>query len=301
MKLSVVVPTFNRLTDLKRVLAAAAAQELPSGAELELVVVDDGSSDGSGRWLAGWRGPGRVAISQANAGPAKARNRGARAASGEVLAFLGDDTVPQPGWAAEHLETQRVLAASGAVAVLGHTSFPAADETPFLRYVNELGAQFGYSLIADPTAVPFNFFYTSNISLPRQLFLELGGFREDFPAAAWEDIEFAYRAAAQGLRIVYQPRARTVHHHRIRPGTFCNRQRTAGRSGAIFAALHPELAGFLGVPRAGETGGRHELLRRALLPLAVVADLLPGVAPDRLFKRFLDLCYLRGLAEGLHR
>ena len=39
----------------------------------------------------------------------------------------------------------------------------------------------------------------------------------------------------------------------------------------------------------------------ALLPLVVLADLLPGVAPDRLFKRFLDLCYIRGLAEGLHR
>ena len=73
-------------------------------------------------------------------------------------------------------------------------------------------------------------------------------FDERFPYAAWEDIEFAYRATALGMKLRYVPRARCLHHHRIRIGSFCARQETSGRSAAIFASLHPELEGFLGIP-----------------------------------------------------
>ena len=132
------------------------------------------------------------------------------------------------------------------LAVLGYTSFSPDLDSPFLRFINEYGAQFGYLLIEDPCDVPFNFFYTSNISMPRRLVIEAGGFREDFPAAAWEDIEFAFRTVRAGLKIRYQPRARTIHSHCIQPRTFCRRQRTSGRSATIFADLHPELVDFLG-------------------------------------------------------
>jgi GT2 family glycosyltransferase len=221
------------------------------------------------------------------------------AAAGEVILFLGDDTVPEPRWLAEHLQRHR-LHPAGSVAVLGYTSFPIHEDSPFLRWINEFGAQFGYLLIEDPGQVPFNFFYTSNISLPRSTFVEHGGFREDFPAAAWEDIEFAYRATAAGMRIVYQPRARTVHHHRIRPGTFCRRQRTAGRSAAIFAELHPELADFLGVNRLASERRVPKALQMLLLALVHLGDHVPGVIPEAVTKRLLDAAYLEGLAGALH-
>jgi hypothetical protein len=149
--------------------------------------------------------------------------------------------------------------------------------------------------------VPFNFLYTSNLSLRREDLRARGGFREDFPAAAWEDIEFAYRAAADGLRLRYQPRARTVHHHRVRPVTFCRRQRTSGRSAAIFAELHPELEDFLGVrrPTPGVLAG---LVQRTVLSWMVqLGESLPGVVPASVYQRFLDVPYLSGLAEGLQR
>jgi GT2 family glycosyltransferase len=129
--------------------------------------------------------------------------------------------------------------------------------------------------------------------------VRLGGFREDFPAAAWEDIEFAYRATRDGLNIRYQPLARVVHHHRIHPRTFCRRQRTSGHSAAIFARLHPELANFLGVDRARalRPGQR---LRRALLALAVgLGERVPGVVPPGALQRFVDASYLEGLAGAL--
>jgi GT2 family glycosyltransferase len=297
----VVIPTHNRLGDLQRVVAAVEGQHAPGGCRPELIVVDDGSSDGTGDWLRGQAGHGRlVALTQGNAGPAVARNRGAGAATGEVLLFLGDDTVPQPGWLLAHLEEHRLHGGRGRpLAVVGYTGFPAVGETPFLRFINESGPQFGYQLIEDARRLPFNFFYTSNVSIDRAEMVRLGGFREDFPAAAWEDIEFAYRATRAGLDLRYQPLARVVHHHRIHPRTFCRRQRTAGRSAAIFARLHPELASFLGVDRARALPPGQGL-RRALLAVAVaLGERVPGVVPSQVLQRFVDASYLEGLAGAL--
>jgi len=298
---AVIIPTFNRLGDLRRVLDAVERQFTPAGSSSEIVVVDDGSTDGTGDWLRREAGRGRLrALGGANAGPATARNRGAAAATGEVLLFLGDDTVPDAGWLLAHLEEHRLFGGDDRpLAVVGYTGFPAADDTPFHRFINEYGAQFGYLLIEDPHRVPFNFFYTSNVSVSRSEFARLGGFREDFPTAAWEDIEFAYRATRDGLSIHYQPLARAVHHHRIQPRTFCRRQRTSGRSAAIFASLHPELAGFLGVTRIESLPPGHRWYRQ-LLGLAVHAgERVPGLVPQAVTRRYVELSYLDGLAGGL--
>jgi GT2 family glycosyltransferase len=297
---SIVIPTYDRLHDLRRVVEAVHDQYLSSGADVGLVVVDDGSTDGTWEWLQEQQEAGRLtAIRQDNSGPARARNRGVEAARGELILFLGDDTVPQTGWLLAHLEEHRLAAEMESLAVLGYTSFPPDSDTPFLRFINEYGAQFGYQLIDEPTDVPFNFFYTSNISIPRRLLLDLGGFREDFPAAAWEDIEFSYRAASEGLRLRYQPRARVLHHHRIHARTFCRRQRTSGRSAAIFAELHPELEEFLGVGRLASLPSNPALYLLMLRVIVEFGERLPLPIPHRTYQRYLDVSYLRGLAEGL--
>lgn len=299
---SVVIPTFNRIDALRRVVDAVERQALPGdNRPPEIIVVDDGSTDETRGWMEEQAARGRLrALTGANAGPATARNRGLSAASGDVLLFLGDDTVPQAGWLLAHLEQHRLFGGEARpLAVVGYTGFPPADDTPFARFVNEFGAQFGYQLIEDPCRVPFNFFYTSNVSITRAELADRGGFREDFPAAAWEDIELAYRATREGLVIHYLPRARTVHHHRIRPRTFCRRQRTAGRSAAIFARLHPELEDFLGVGRLRDVGAFVNV-RHALLGLAVLlGEHVPGIVPSSVLLRYVELSYLQGLAEGL--
>ncbi len=296
---SVIIPTHNRLEQLRRVVAAVAAQERPWKLELDVVVVDDGSTDATWEWLRG-RPHGIRPHRQENAGPARARNRGVQAATGEIVLFLGDDTVPEPGWLAAHLEAHRVLGHERPLAVLGYTGFPSGEDGPFSRWINEFGAQFGYLLIDDAADVPFNFFYTSNVSLGRAFFLELGGFREDFPAAAWEDIELAYRAVERGMRFIYRPVARTVHYHSMDPGTFRRRQEISGRSAAIFAALHPELAGFLGLPESGNTPARRpgRLQVELWTFLARLADALPGIVPTRVMERALRSAYQRGLRAG---
>lgn len=297
---SVVVPTFNRLRDLERVVHAVHQQIDSLASPCELVVVNDGSSDGTEEWL-DLHGVdlGLTVVHQTNGGPAQARNRGVEASQGGIILFLGDDTVPERGWLHEHLEAHRMAPSDQPLAVLGYTSFPQEEDSPFLRWINEFGAQFGYSLIDDPTNVPFNFFYTSNVSLPRRVFEALGGFREDFPAAAWEDIEFAYRAAEFGLRLSYLPRARTIHHHRIRVSSFCRRQEKSGRSAAIFAGLHPELEAFLGIPCVGQISEWVRLQRPALRAWALLGEKIHGLASDGVYRRLFDGHYLEGLAESL--
>lgn len=297
---SVVVPTFDRLNDLQRVIRAVFDQVSNLTSPCEVVVVDDGSSDGTGRWLDQNAAEfGLTVIHQKNAGPAVARNKGVNASTGEIVLFLGDDTEPQPGWLRAHLEAHRLEDSGRAMAILGYTTFPPEEDSPFLRWINEYGAQFGYALIEDSTNVPFNFFYTSNISLPRQVFEGQGGFREDFPAAAWEDIEFAYRAVESGLFIRYLPSARTIHHHRIRVGSFCARQETSGRSAAIFSVLHPELEGFLGVPCVGRRPWTTLIERPFLRAWIAIGEIFHGAADDSVYRRLFDGHYLAGLAAGL--
>jgi len=168
---SVVIPTHRRPGTLFLVLDALGRQEGPP--EFEVVVVDDGSGDSTADRLPAYRAPYPLrSFFQQNSGPAQARNRGVAEARGDVIVFLGDDTVPEPGFLAAHARGHAGKAA-GSVAVLGYTTWPAGRPvSPFLHHINERGLQFGYALIEDPEAVPFNFFYTSNISVPRRLLQE---------------------------------------------------------------------------------------------------------------------------------
>jgi len=246
---SVVIPTYRRPEVLLRVLEALARQIDPPS--FEVVVIDDGSDDGTVARLGAYHPSYAFRFAtQPNSGPAAARNAGVRLARGSTILFLGDDTVPEPPLLAVHAAAHGERRPYPA-AVLGYTTWPADRRvSPFLEQINEYGLQFGYSLIRDPESVPFNFFYTSNISLPRSLLLDAGLFDTTFPHAAWEDIEMAYRLTRAGMRIVYRPAAVARHYHDITFASFRKRQEKSGQAAAIFYAKHPELGDFLGVPQA---------------------------------------------------
>jgi len=295
---SVVIPTYRRPDTLFAVLDALGAQR--DAPEFEVVVVDDGSGDDTPRRLESYRPayPFRF-FSQANGGPASARNRGVREARGRIVVFLGDDTVPEPALLAVHGKAQGE-ARPHPVAVLGYTTWPLdLKVSPFLNHINEYGLQFGYGLIRDPESVPFNFFYTSNVSLPRALLLEAGLFDTSFPHAAWEDIEVAYRLMKGGMRMLYRPEAVARHHHDITFASFRRRQEKAGEAAAIFYRKHPELADFLAVPLALQMSDGRTLAQRLLPHWAALAEKreLPGAR--RAVDRVLREDYLRGLKRGL--
>ena len=295
---SVVIPTHRRPETLFRVLDALGRQEAPPA--FEVVVVDDGSRDSTPGRLRAYRSPYPLrCFFQENSGPARARNRGVAESRGEVVVFLGDDTVPEPAFLAVHARAHAEHAMVP-VAVLGYTTWPAERKvSPFLHHINEFGLQFGYALIEDANSVPFNFFYTSNISLPRRLLEEAGLFDTTFPHAAWEDIELAYRLAKRGMKILYRPEAIARHHHDVTFASFRRRQERSGEAASIFFEKHPELGEFLGVPQAltfSNGSGAAERLRAAWASLAERWE-VPGAR--RTLDRVLRDDYLRGLARGL--
>jgi GT2 family glycosyltransferase len=295
---SVVIPTFERQQTLFAVLEAIGRQESPP--PFEVVVVDDGSRDDTAARLRAFRPshPFR-GISQANGGPASARNRGVREARGRYILFLGDDTVPESGLLAVHAAAQAEKR-DHPVAVLGYTTWPREWRvSPFLHHINEYGLQFGYALIDDPESVAFNFFYTSNISLPRELLLAEGLFDTTFPHAAWEDIELAYRLMRRGMKIVYRPGAVARHHHDITFSSFRRRQEKAGQSAAIFYAKHPELGDFLAVPQALRFRERSTLSRGLLAWWAGLGERWEVPGSRAALDRVLREDYLRGLRKIL--
>ncbi len=296
MMMSVVVPTHNRMDTLPEVLSAL--EEQTNAPPFEIVLVDDGSTDDTASFLAGrhFAVPNRV-LRQVNRGPAAARNAGVAAASGRRVAFLGDDTVPEQGWLAAHQAAHDSRGSGPELAVLGYTKWhPRIHVSPFLHYLNEYGLQFGYRLIRDPENVPFNFFYTSNLSLTRRRALEQP-FHEGFPYPAWEDIELSYRLAATGQRLVYEPHAIVLHDHPTDIKRFCSRQEKSGFCAVRFHGLHPELGGFLGLspdgPPALPNAGLHkirELVAEALQNLPVT------IRP--LWNSILHYHYVVGLRRG---
>ena len=294
-EVSVVIPTFNRLEVLAEVLHALEFQQ--GAPPFEVVVVDDGSSDGTSAWLRSrtFNLPLRV-LSQENRGPAAARNTGVAVAQGQWVAFLGDDTVPSPGWLAAHREAHRRHGDDLHVAVLGYTGWHSRMRlNPFLRYINEHGLQFGYALIDDPEDVPFNFFYTSNISLSRDILLA-EPFDLRFPYAAWEDIEVAYRMKKRGLRMVYEKSATVAHDHPTDLGRFAARQERAGFCAVVFYRLHPELGPFLGLGPEGPPPVPPEGPQKRRAWLVRALQNLPVGVP-KLWEEVLRYHYV----QGLHR
>jgi len=295
MYFSVVIPTWNRLEMLLRVLNALEAQiDAPA---FEVIVINDGSTDDTERVVS--QRNGITFRTQTNAGPGRARNHGVSLATGKFVIFIGDDTVPEPRFLAEHARIHRESNDDPLVACLGYTGWPRGERvTAFMDYINDYGLQFGYKLIEHGNVVPFNFFYTSNISIGRAL-LTPQPFDTTFPSAAWEDIELAYRLDAQGLKIHYNAKAVTRHYHPMTVDSFSRRQYTVGKSGAIFYQKHPELGHFLGVheletrPLADEA--RLEKLRRK----ARLGERFRLLARPKVFETLMREHYLRGLRDGL--
>lgn len=299
---SLVVPTFNRIETLLRVLGALERQ---TGAPpFEVIVVDDGSSDATETTMRRLVEDSNRFFQlryerQQNSGPGTARNRGVFLARGTFVVFIGDDTVPEPDFLAEHARVHLQANDDPLVGVLGYTGWPADERvTAFMEYINDYGLQFGYKLIEHDAEVPFNFFYTSNLSVARST-LEQHPFDTSFPGAAWEDIELAFRLERLGFRLRYNSRAVTRHYHRMTVNSFARRQYGVGRSGAIFFEKHPELRHFLGVEELKTRPVPTPWQLRLLTLAAKAGERMRLLARPKVFEKLMREHYLRGLREGL--
>jgi GT2 family glycosyltransferase len=198
---SIIIPTYNGARRIANGLESLRRQT--EGRGVEIIVVDDGSSDNIADAVAPY--PMVRLISQANSGPAAARNRGAREASGDLIVFTDDDCEPAPGWFDAMLkpfEDPDVVGVKGA--------YRTRQKPVIARFV-QAEYEDRYRLMA--RLVDIDFIDTYSAAFRRDRFLEMGGYDTDFPVACAEDIELSYRMSAKSWKMRFAPRAIVYHQH----------------------------------------------------------------------------------------
>lgn len=224
--LSVVIPTYGRPRQLAACLAAFA--EVDCGeSTFEVVVVDDGSPEPLDEVAGPFADRLQVrVIRQDNRGAATARNTGALAARGRVLAFTDDDCLPDEDWLSELLralpEAGDACAGGRTINVLEHNSCSVASQL-LVDYIYEYYNRDGPE-----------FFTSNNLAVPAAAFEELGGFDTEFPFSGGEDRDFCSRWLHSGRRLVYVPDAVIRHAHAMNLLGFWRQHFHYGRGAGLF-------------------------------------------------------------------
>jgi len=218
MQVSFIVPLFNCLPYTQAMVASLRAT-LPAGLEHEIVLVDDGSTDGTRDWLGGLKAPYRVVLNERNLGYAGANNRGAAVAQGDLLVLLNNDLILTRGWLQPMQALERRLearagvignvqlnAATGAVDHAGlfinHQGKPEhiRSRGPWLRGARRVPAVTGACCL-----------------IQKNLWQELGGFDEGYINGC-EDVDLCFRAEAAGRLNAVALRSVVRHHVSASPG-----------------------------------------------------------------------------------
>ncbi|KPJ62493.1 hypothetical protein AMJ44_15530 [candidate division WOR-1 bacterium DG_54_3] len=253
-KISIVIPTLNRKEILKRTLHSFEGQTFT---DFEIIVADDGSSDGTEEMVKSLRLPfpikhlwhensGRSAarnmgISAAEGkiipGRSAARNMGISAAEGKIILFVDDHIIVTKNFVEEHFKTHHKFKEDKLGAVRGYVEFidDPADAPSQPKPLNIFSKMRKQLEMEDALR-----FYTHNVSVPKEALLKIGGFDEDFKEYGFQDQELGYRLKKAGYRFKFNPDAvgyifRAVFNFEKE----CDKARQAGRSAALCRKKHP--------------------------------------------------------------
>lgn len=228
--LTVIIPSRGRSEILCRTLTALENQTEPG---FETVVVLDGIDQEIAPSDAA-----RV-LRQEHAGPGVARNRGVSVSNRPLILFLGDDMIPRPNVVGRHLAAHRAEPAPEA-AFLGRIVWhPSVPDDRLHRWLDWSGALFDYPTLEREATreAGWTRFYSSHVSLKRELFARCGGFDPDF-VFDYEDLDLAWRLHGRGMRLLYESGAVAEHLHPYDWESV--RRRYASRAGAerLMTAKH---------------------------------------------------------------
>jgi len=283
--LTVVIPTYNRSAVLKKALDAYRMQSAPQLIG-ELIVVDDGSTDGTEAMVLETSRESSFPIRylrQSNKGPAAARNVGIREAISELILFTDDDIIPGPTLVAEHVEWHNKSPESS-TAVLGYVTWaPEVKPTPFMNWYGSDGPLFAYARFEGRTELDYKYFYTCNLSLNAEFLRRNGTFDEDFKVAAWEDMELGYRLAKSGMRLLYNPKALAYHQQYVSFEDACRRSKKASAAAEVFgqkeAGTYFHSRQQACAPSPGKQRFRAQILKWAGLILAPLKSFMDWKVP----------------------
>ncbi|MFM6195201.1 MAG: glycosyltransferase family 2 protein [Planktothrix sp.] len=234
MFLSVVIPTYNRLAILQQCLQALEQQQSHHPiTDYEVVVVDDGSTDGTLIWLEENRLklPHVRVLCQSHQGPAAARNLGVEEAKGDIIIFIDSDLVVTETFLQSHANTL----AEG---------YKTSDKIfTYGRVINTCNFD-------NPTSEPYKitdfsaaYFATGNVAIARYWLIEAGLFDCQFKQYGWEDLELGVRLKKLGLKLIKCPDAVGYHWHPAfnleQLPQLIDREIQRGRMGVLFYQKHP--------------------------------------------------------------
>jgi glycosyltransferase involved in cell wall biosynthesis len=240
---SVIFPTYNRCDVVERTIRHLLAQDYPAD-RYEILAVDN-STDATPAMVERLAAESRAAggppvrlLHVAERLPAVKRNLGLRAAVGDYVMFVNDDVWFEPEALREHAATH--LAWDEPIAVLGWCrQSPEMERTPFVAWYEPFAYDRIEHLADQP--VPYEFFWSMNLSLPRATMLERNlVFHEDWAHIGHEDVELGWRWTQAGLEAVYNPRARGDHFHPHTVASACRLQESIGRGLRDLEALVPD-------------------------------------------------------------
>ena len=236
MFISVVIPTYNRRAILEKCLSALEHQDACGELDdYEVVVVDDGSTDGTPDWLRSNadRFPRVRLFEQSHGGPAEGRNRGVANARGDVIVFIDSDLVVTPtflGCHARALSKQwarsgsRLCFTYGAVINTADSDHPTGER----HKLRDLS---------------WAYFATGNVAIDRAVLEQSGLFDQGFRLYGWEDLELGERLRQMGVELIRCPEAVGYHWHpafRLEQIPDLIRvERERARMGLVFYRKHP--------------------------------------------------------------
>ena len=210
---TVVVPAHDAAQVLGDCLSALEDQSIPR-AEFEVIVVDDGSGDGTGEVAEGFADV-RV-LRQPQRGPAAARTRGARAARAPIVVFTDADCEPTEDWLAALLEP------FDDPSVVGSKGTYLTRQRSLTARFTQLEYESKYDRMRRFSSIDFVDTYAA--AFRRSAFLEAGGYDEGFPVPSAEDVDLSFRLAAAGHRMLFSPEATVYHRHPERLRTYLSRK-----------------------------------------------------------------------------
>lgn len=234
MKVSVIIPTHNRLEKLRETVEKLRFQTF-STEDYEIVVVDDGSNPPVTFEKDFIISPKVSIVRLEGEERSVARNKGAGKAAGELLVFIDDDITVKKDFVEKHWQAHQEF--SEALAI-GEILLPEdIQHTPFGRFRQRLekdGVPRQRGLVAEK-----NFCAAGNASIKRELFLNLGGF--DTTITSSEDQDFALRHTSKGNQIVFLPEALGIHRdNALDIRGYCRRNEWGSRLMLPFYQRYPD-------------------------------------------------------------
>ena len=228
MKASVIVPAHNAAQTIEQCIEALLEQSA-AWEHYEVIVVDDGSTDGTATLAQSY---GVRVLTQPHRGPAAARNLGASQASGDILLFTDADCAPTRTW----IEEMTGAFADPEVAGVKGTYLTRQQEL-VARFV-QIEYEDKYDHMARQERIDFVDTYSAGYR--RDVLLANGGFDTAFPTASVEDQELSFRLARKGYKMVFAPRARVYHRHDASLEEYARRKFNIGYWKALLTQWHPE-------------------------------------------------------------